>query len=160
LNNRIYFKDAGITHNFEYYDQANKAALGGKTRMVTIELDKAKETRGGMTAAEKWAFILKNSANPNKRKDVNKILVEEEGISMAMESLLSISRDENERARLLTIEKNILDYQSGLSYARKEGLQQGIQQGLQQGLQQGIDEVLNLWKQGLSYADILKQMGR
>jgi hypothetical protein len=66
--------------------------------------------------------------------------------------LAAISQDENERARLLTLEKNLLDYQSGIISAERRGMQQGIQQG--------IDEVLNLWKQGLSYSDAVKQMGR
>jgi hypothetical protein len=47
---------------------------------------------------------------------------------MAIESLLTISRDENERARLLTQEKNLTDWQAGITYARREGIKIGQQQ--------------------------------
>jgi hypothetical protein len=52
----------------------------------------------------------------------------EEGIAMAMETLVRISKDENERARLLTQEKNLLDWQSGINYARKEGYKEAAAQ--------------------------------
>ena len=46
----------------------------------------------------------------------------EEGISMAAATLLNISKDDNERARLLTEYKIILDYQSGLAAAKQSGI--------------------------------------
>ena len=40
---------------------------------------------------------------------------------MAAETLLAVSKDENERARLLNEYRIILDYQCGLSAAKREG---------------------------------------
>jgi hypothetical protein len=37
------------------------------------------------------------------------------------QSPLTISEEENERARQLTLKKNILDWQSGIVYAKKQG---------------------------------------
>ena len=42
---------------------------------------------------------------------------------MAAETLLAVSKDENERARLLNEYRIILDYQSGLAAAKREGEQ-------------------------------------
>jgi hypothetical protein len=50
---------------------------------------------------------------------------------MAMATLLTISKDENERARLLTQEKNLTDWQSGIVHARREGRAEGIKIGEQ-----------------------------
>ena len=44
---------------------------------------------------------------------------------MAAETLLAVSKDENERARLLNEYRIILDYQSGLATAKREGEQRG-----------------------------------
>jgi hypothetical protein len=46
---------------------------------------------------------------------------------MAMATLLTISKDENERARLLTQEKNLTDWQSGIVHVRREGIKIGEQ---------------------------------
>ena len=74
-----------------------------------------------MNTLERWVMFLANSSDQGKRKMVNQILKSEEGISMAAETLLTISKDENERARLLNEYRIILDYQSGLSVAAQEG---------------------------------------
>jgi predicted transposase/invertase (TIGR01784 family) len=59
--------------------------------------------------------------NKEKRGIINEIIACEEGIAMASEVLITISKDEKERFRLLSEEKYMLDTQSNLSYARQEG---------------------------------------
>jgi hypothetical protein len=142
MNNRVFFKDAAIVHKFEYYDKENKVSLGGKTHMVTVELDKTlsldRKEPEKINEGEKWAYTFKYCAEPEKRGLINKILEQEEGIAMAVQSLLTISKDENERARLMTIQKNILDWQSGIASAKKEGVKIGQEQGIKIGQEQGI----------------------
>ena len=46
---------------------------------------------------------------------------------MASQVLMTISRDEEERARLMRDEKILLDYQSGLVHAKREGCTEGEQ---------------------------------
>jgi predicted transposase/invertase (TIGR01784 family) len=58
---------------------------------------------------------------------------QEEGIAMASEVLMTISRDENERFRLLSEEKYILDTQSNLAYERKQGRAEGRAEGRTEG---------------------------
>ena len=71
---------------------------------------------------------------------------------MASEVLLTISKDEHERARLLSEEKYELDMQSKFAYARHEGLLEGEQKGVRQGKQ----EILDLLKNGVSSEEIIR----
>ena len=80
---------------------------------------------------------------------------------MASEVLMTISRDEEERARLMRDEKIELDYQSGLSYAKKQGIKIGEQRGIQIGEQRLLEErqrFLSLLDQGLSAEEIREQL--
>jgi predicted transposase/invertase (TIGR01784 family) len=49
------------------------------------------------------------------------------GIAMASEVLLKISRNEEERARLMSEWKYVVDTQSEVVQARREGVQEGVQ---------------------------------
>jgi predicted transposase/invertase (TIGR01784 family) len=62
---------------------------------------------------------------------------QEKDITMASEVLLTFSKDEVERARLMSEYKYVVDTQSKVVHARRIGIQEGIQQGIQQGMQQG-----------------------
>ena len=55
--------------------------------------------------------------------------LKEEGLTMASEELMQISRDETERMRLLSEEKYILDNQSKLVSAERKGREEGIEIG-------------------------------
>jgi predicted transposase/invertase (TIGR01784 family) len=52
---------------------------------------------------------------------------------MASEVLLTFSKDEADRARLMSEYKYVVDTQSKVVYARRMGIQEGMQQGMQQG---------------------------
>ena len=56
---------------------------------------------------------------------INEILEREGEIAMAADTLIHISRDEIEQARLTTELKNILDYQSGMVSAERRGRAEG-----------------------------------
>ena len=79
---------------------------------------------------------------------------------MASEVLITISKDEVERARLRSEEKYQLDTQSKMTYAREEGLQQGMQQGLQQGMQQGQQKIIDLLRSGKSPDEMIRDFPR
>ena len=59
---------------------------------------------------------------------------------MASEVLVNISRDEIERARLLSEYKYIVDTQSKVVQARREGEQRGLRKGRQEGRREGRQE--------------------
>jgi hypothetical protein len=67
---------------------------------------------------------------------------------MASEVLISISKDEIERARLMSEYKYELDLQSKMVYAKRQGLQEGRQ------------EILELLKSGKSAEEIIKDFSK
>ena len=75
---------------------------------------------------------------------------------MASEVLISISRDEVERARLLSELKYELDTQSKLVTAERKGLQQGRLEGLKEGHLKGKQEIIDLLKSGKSPEEIIR----
>jgi hypothetical protein len=107
-------------------------SLGGRTRIITLELAKLdhllKKPTVEMSASEKRAFYFKYLTDREKRQKINEIIEQEEGIVMASEVLVTISRDEVECARMLSKLKYELDTQSSLTYARQEGEQKGRQE--------------------------------
>jgi len=142
--------DQSYFHHFQYYDSVEKIALGGRTHIITIELAKADAVAEKdvveMSLMERWIFFLKYCTDREKREMVNQILKSEEGISMAAETLLNISTDENERARLLTEYKIILDYQSGMAAARKSGIDIGKEIGKEIGKIESAVDAVKSWK--------------
>ncbi|MDR0539578.1 MAG: hypothetical protein LBG74_03625 [Spirochaetaceae bacterium] len=69
---------------------------------------------------------------------------------MANDVLITISRDEVERARLLSEYKYEVDRQNDLISARREGISQG--------LAQGQNYVLSLLEQGCSLEEIKRRL--
>ena len=117
-----------------------------RSRILTLELSKleaiAKKPTPQMSAGEKWAVFFKYLRDEGMRGKINEILEREEGIAMASEVLLNISRDEEERARLMSEYKYQLDMQSKLVHAKRQGKQEEAQY------------ILNLIAQGLSTEEI------
>ncbi|GMO30399.1 MAG: hypothetical protein Ta2B_11200 [Termitinemataceae bacterium] len=73
-----------------------------------------------MTVSERWSVFFRYITDTTKREKINKILEVEEGIAMASEVLISISRDEVERARLMSEYKYVTDHQSKLVQAKRQ----------------------------------------
>ncbi|MDR0474334.1 MAG: Rpn family recombination-promoting nuclease/putative transposase [Treponema sp.] len=154
LGNGLFYEDEALVHTFEYYDPANGVSFNGKTRIITVELTKAKQViekpTAEMAAHEAWAAFFHYLTDRGKRGKINEILKNEGGIAMAGEALIHISRDEIERARRTSEKKYILDTQSmrtkawrkGLEEGREAGLQEGRQKGHQEGHQEGLQEGL------------------
>jgi predicted transposase/invertase (TIGR01784 family) len=123
-----FFEDEEYLHRFEYYDEARQVSLGGRSRIITLELSKAErimeKPTAEMTAAEHWAVYFRYLTDKSKRGKINEIVEYEEGIAMASEELLRISRDEAERARLMSEYKYVVDTQSKVVQAKREGRQE------------------------------------
>jgi hypothetical protein len=66
---------------------------------------------------------------------------------------MRMSRDEEERARLMSEYKYELDTQSKVVHARREGRKEGFQEGLQKGMQEGEQ------KKTVEFARKLKSRG-
>ena len=159
-----FFADDSFFHTFAYYDPERGISLNGKSRIITLELSKldkvVEKPTAAMTAAELWAVYFRYLQDAGKRQKINEILEHEEGIAMASEVLMTISRDEAERARLLSEFKGELDYRTHVNYAKKKGREEGRQEGRQEGREEGQKEIaLKLKAMGLSVEQIAQGTG-
>ena len=124
LVNASMYNDGVFVHNFKYYDETNSVSLNGRSRIITIELAKleqvAKKSVAEMTALERWAIFFRYTPDKEKRELINEIIKVEEGIAMGAQVLLTISKDERERARLTSEYKFAVDLQSRVVDARRD----------------------------------------
>jgi predicted transposase/invertase (TIGR01784 family) len=120
--------DKFMIHNFSFYDKEHALSLGGRVSIITIELSKmADKPVEELTRQELWAYYLRYGNDPEKANQIKALMKREEGIMMAANTLSTISRDENEAARLLYEEKILNDWESGLDDAREDGITIGEQ---------------------------------
>ena len=148
LANERFFKDEVFFHTFEYYDPVNQIPLGGQCRIITLELSKlekiAKKPPEEMSLQEQWAVYFRYLTDKSKRIIINEIMEHEEGIAMASEALMTISKEEAERFRLISEEKYELDRRSDLAYATEKGMEKGMQ------------KIVEMLKNGKSREEIIK----
>jgi predicted transposase/invertase (TIGR01784 family) len=133
LGKESFFQDEVVLHTFEYYDREHEISLNGKTRIITLELSKMEKIIekpiGEMNATEHWGVFFQYLTDKAQRRKINEIIECEEGIAMASEILMSISKDEAEQARLRSELKYLLDLQSDMVYAERKGRQEGEAKG-------------------------------
>jgi predicted transposase/invertase (TIGR01784 family) len=150
LVNENLYDDDELIHQFEYYDRVHETRLGGRTAIITVELGKveqiAQKAVAEMSAAESWAVYLRYNADETKQGLLEAIAEKNKGVAMAQEVFLTVSRDEKERARLLSEYKFVVDLQSRMIDAREDGREDGREEEWAW--------VLDLMKQGLSVAEI------
>jgi predicted transposase/invertase (TIGR01784 family) len=162
LANEKFFRDEVFFHSFEYYDPVNQVSLNGRTRIITLELAKVEKIVEKPTAEmnihELWAIFFEYLTDKSKRGKINEILEHEEGIAMASEVLMTISKDEIEQARLLSELKYELDTKSRIVHAKREGHREGHEEGRKEGEQKRNEYVLELIKQGFSLEEIKQQL--
>jgi len=147
-----FFPDENFAHNFLYYDPNTRVSLGGRTRIITVELvktgpvvDKPIEE---MTTAEQWAVFFQYLTDEEKRGKIIEITNREEGIAMALDTLVNITQDEVEYARMSTLLKSELDWQSREVGARRKGRNEA-----------SLDIARNLKKMGLPITQIADGTG-
>jgi predicted transposase/invertase (TIGR01784 family) len=128
-----FFPDEELIHDFLYHDPKTHVSLGGKTRIITIELVKTEpvveKPVEEMTNSELWAVFFQYLTDPEKRSMIIEIINREEGIAMAVETLSNITQDEIEYARMTTLIKSELDWRTGIFEAEKKGRNEGRNEG-------------------------------
>ena len=167
-----FFPDKSLVHTFMYHDSENGISLGGRSRIITVELSKTNmvvnKPIDEMDSGEMWSIFFQYLTNKKKRATINEIIKAKEEIAMAGETLIHISRDEIEQARLTTLMKNKLDYQSGMVSAERRGIKkgrlEGHKEGIKEGLLEGRDEAMktfakNALAKGLSPENICEITG-
>jgi len=97
LVNREFIPGDDFFHEFGYYDHIRRGSLGGKTRILTLELSKlgevARKEVGEMSNHELWAVFFRYLRDPDMKEKLNEIATREEGIAMAGTVLMGISRN-------------------------------------------------------------------
>ena len=81
---------------------------------------------------------------------------------MATKTLSNITQNEIEYARMTTLIKSQLDYQSGMVEARRSGIKEGMEKGLEKGKEIAREEerqyFIELLDQGLSVDEIKERL--
>ena len=88
-----------------------------------------------MGNCELWAVFLEYHTDPGMRTVINAIMERKEGVAMAAEMMLGLSRDEAERFRLMSEYKYEVDMQSKMVYSEREGIKKGLVQGRAEGIE-------------------------
>jgi predicted transposase/invertase (TIGR01784 family) len=156
-----FFPDEELIHDFIYFDPKTHVSLGGKTRIITVEIIKTEpaveKPVEEMTISELWAVFFQYLTDEEKRSKIIEIINREEGIAMAVEILSNITKDEVEYARLSNLIKSELDWRTGIYEAENKGRSEGRNEGLIEGRNEGLIEGQN--KASLDIARNLKGMG-
>ncbi|WP_461253711.1 nuclease/transposase family protein [Treponema sp. R8-4-B8] len=115
--------------------------------MVKTELAAGKPVEE-MTNAELWAVFFQYLTDEEKRAKIIEITNREEGIAMAVDTLINITKDEIEYARMTTLIKSELDWRSGMADAEDKGRKKA-----------SLDIARNLKGMGLSISQIAEGTG-
>jgi hypothetical protein len=123
LGNHRFWDDDTLVHHFKFHDNEHNTDLNGRMTIVTVELVKVaqivQKPVTQMNSMERWAVFLVYCKDKSKIDIINEILQIEEGIAMAGDVMIHISRDEIERCRLESEYKYELDLQSATVEARR-----------------------------------------
>jgi predicted transposase/invertase (TIGR01784 family) len=164
VSGRKLFSDQWCIHQFEYYDPERGISLGGRTRIIVVELEKVgqllEKPVERLSAVERWAVFFRYAADPEKRNLVNGLMKAEEGIAMAGEMLVTVTQDEIDQARKEQAYKLEMDWYCDMAEfcdeAREEGLAEGREEGLAKGREEGEAQAR---REKLEAARKLKDLG-
>ena len=102
-----------------------------------------------------FSFVL---TDEEKRDKIIEIIKREEGIAMAVNTLINITQDEIEYERMSNLIKSQLDYQSDMVDAERKGRAEGITEGIMEGRNKERQYILDILNQGLSVEEIKRQL--
>jgi hypothetical protein len=107
---------------FDEADDLIDICLDNVFKAVFARLDRVIEKPArAMSRSEQWGIFFRYLKDKSRREKINEVMAIEEGIAMASEVLLRISRDEAERVRLMSEYKYVVDTQSKVVQAEREG---------------------------------------
>ncbi len=109
-------------------NETRKVILTDKFELCIIELPKVKETEEQEELMD-WLCFLENP----KSERIKEKMEENEELKEAVEKLEGMSEDEYMQRIADLREKAILDYNSGMSFALRKGLEQGREEGEKEG---------------------------
>jgi predicted transposase/invertase (TIGR01784 family) len=111
--------------------------LSDAVGIVFVELTKLRAAMAkpvsAMTAAEMWGCFFRYADKPKQRDLLREIIAAKEEIGMANELLMSISREERERAHARSRKMFLMDLQHDKAIEREEGFRVGQAEGFRAG---------------------------
>ncbi|MDR2692774.1 MAG: Rpn family recombination-promoting nuclease/putative transposase, partial [Chitinispirillales bacterium] len=120
-------------------------------KIVVIEMSKLDYTLNKrveeLTGIEMWGLFFGYAQDPKYREIINNIIRTKEEVGMATELLLEVSQDQEERARIMSRKKFLMDQTSNLITAEKRGMIAGRA------------EIFDLLAQGVPIDEIKKRFG-
>ena len=127
----IFPKRDEYVNSYSVRHDVDNELLSDAVQVVFIELSKLdeviKKPVEEMTDLEKWSIFFQYAQDPDYREIVNKIIQSEEVLTVASELLMSISRNEQERAIFRSRRKFQTDYDSDMATSKDNGIAEGIQ---------------------------------
>ncbi|MDR0403746.1 MAG: Rpn family recombination-promoting nuclease/putative transposase [Treponema sp.] len=168
LAHRKLFKDDSFDHLFVYYDPRRNISLGGRTAIITLELEKlaltAEKPVEEMSRKERWGCFFRYFTDKTNRRLIEDIINQEEAIAMAVEVIEGFSANQIAVFHEISKEKYELDMRAHRDEAREEGRILGWAEGQAKGLEEGRTEgrretAKNLKEMGLSVDQIAAATG-
>ena len=145
--------------DYRYRDRQGNDLSDDET-IVFLDLSKIESVLGKsvdeMTNVEKWAIFFKYVTDDSKRDILNKILNREEGIKMANNILLEVSKDEETRAYYESELIFELDQRGRFRQAKQEGREEGIEEAERKAHDEKIGMVKEMLLEGEPMKKILK----
>lgn len=140
-------------NSFSMRHDKDNELLSDAIHVIYVELSKLheimKKSVTDMTDLEKWAVFFRYAGDPIHRETVNKVIESKEALQMASTRLMSISKDEDERARFRSRRMYQSDLQSNLATAEDRGRAEGRAEGIDIGrLEKGFEIAKKMLKNG------------
>ena len=122
-------------NSFSMRHDTTNELLSDAIHVIYVELSKLneimKKSVSDMTDLEKWAIFLQYANEPKYRETVNKVIESKEALQMAGSLLMSVSKDERERAIFRSRRMFQTDRESDIATAEDRGEKRGEQIGEQ-----------------------------
>ena len=132
---------AEFVNSFSLRHDEDNELLSDAIRIIYVELSKLQEIMkksvADMTDLEKWAVFFQYASEQQARETVNEVIASKEALQMAGDLLMSLSKDERERAVFRSRRMYQTDLASDLATAEDRGERRGIEIGERRGAERG-----------------------
>ena len=149
---------AEFVNAFSMRHDTTNELLTNAISVVYVELSKLSKILekpvDDMTVLEKWSVFFEYADNPTYRETVNKVIESEEVLQMAGNLLMSISKDEHERAVFRSRRKFQTDYDSDVATAEDRGRREGRAEIARNALQMNMPNDVIMKLTGFSREEI------
>ena len=131
------FPQASDYHlRFRLLEETHHFPFGADMEFHVLELPKFTKPETDLaTGPDVWLYFLRHVEKMDM--DALPAALQQPLVLRAVEELKMLTQDDVERERYEARRKAQLDYDSGLDWARTQGLEKGREQGLSEGLTQG-----------------------